>query len=63
MKINTNIPATPIIHETKKEHNVIEKKELTSKVDKVEIIKEQIANGTYKIDLQKLSEQIADKLL
>ncbi len=47
-----------------KNENIQNKEEIKSKDrDKVQEIKKSIQNGTYKIDLQKTSEKIADTLL
>ena len=47
-----------------KNENIQNKEEVKSKDrDRVQEIKKSIQNGTYKIDLQKTAEKIADTLL
>ena len=41
----------------------ITKTEKTEGVDKVSALKEQIANGTYKVDLAKTAQAVAEELL
>ncbi|WP_263832738.1 flagellar biosynthesis anti-sigma factor FlgM [Sulfurospirillum oryzae] len=41
----------------------VEKTEKSEGVDKVSALKEQIANGTYKVDLAKTAQAVAEELI
>ena len=49
--------------EVSKNVDVKSSKENTNNTDKVKDLKQSIANGTYKVDIDKLSEKMADELM
>ena len=67
MEINTNMRITPIninldMNLVHKQHEYSESKDKNNS-NKVEELKKEIANGTYKINLNQLAEKIANELL
>lgn len=62
-KVNSqaSLLAKQVSQASDKDHNKINKVE-TKEIDRVSTIAEQVKNGTYKVDMSKTAEAIAEEL-